>query len=480
MPYTEQQIRGLALNFLRFYYKLRPRLGGSATRIVDRPHYYEGVLIDARLAFQEPDGTWFTATVEATSVDRTDEVFYQINYWRVAIHAGVLALVATAGLLWWPGTELWRRFGNPEAGLLLLGFFGTAFAVLMALLSQWRGYRYLYAVDQFKRFYAGAQWVAYDVQLFAADTRRSRSRYAELERQCIKYGFGMLAVGADSVVRNVMSPSQVDQFSGRRLRLPEWMARARVQRLPVARRIRVGKRAQRWAVRLRVKLRRAYRSLFPGARRRRPGYYELGAWVWILALPALLLVVAGTYRQASYSPVAREGKRGAGPDLSILESTTDPAPPLEVEEGEYVPLRDTVELTPPPVIVPPEAPLVAVEKIEDLSDLRRYRIGVDGGVTVDYDCVPLDELDGPVFILLFGRYASFGAAREWAEELNRLYRSSVTVAVGTCVARSENETDYLLYLDGPLTDEGDVNLRLRALLREGLAVEILEIDQPKQ
>ena len=480
MPYTEQQIRGLALNFLRFHYKLRPRLGGSATRIVDRPHYYEGVLIDARLAFQQPDSKWFTATVEATSIDRTDEVFYQINYWRVAIHAGVLALAATAVLLWVPGTDLWRRFGNPEAGLLLLGFFGSVFALCLALLSQWRGYRYLYAVDQFKRFYADAQWVAYDVKIFAADNRRSRSRYAELERQCIKYGFGMLAVGADSVVRNVMSPSQVDQFAGQRLKLPEWMARARVQRMPVARQVRVGRRAQRWAVRWRVKLRRAYRSLFPGARRRRPGYYKLGAWVWILGVPALLLVVAGTYRQASYSPVAREGRRGAGPDLSVLESTTDPAPPLDIEEGEYVPLRDSVEVLPPPGVAPPEAPLVAVEKIEDLSALRRYRIGVDGGVTVDYDCVPLDQLQGPVFILLFGRYGSFGAAREWAEELNRLYRSTVTVAVGACVARGEGKTDYLVYLDGPLTDEGDVNLRLRALLREGLAVEILEIGLPPQ
>ena len=171
MPYTEQQIRGLAINFLRFHYKLRPRHPAAAgTRIVDKPHYYQGVLIDARLAYQRPDGSYFTATVEATSQDRQDEILYQTNYWRIGAHTLVWTLLLTTALLW-AGTQvqslnLFRLFGTPNAYLVLVLLLVTLFTVVGAALRGLKRYRYIYAVDQFKHFYADAQWVAYDVEDF--------------------------------------------------------------------------------------------------------------------------------------------------------------------------------------------------------------------------------------------------------------------------------------------------------------------------
>ena len=478
MPYTEQQIRGLAINFLRFHYKLRPRHPAAAgTRIVDKPHYYQGVLIDARLAYRRPDGSYFTATVEATSPDRQDEILYQTNYWRIGAHTLVWTLLLTTSLLWAgtqvQGLNVFRLFGTPNAYLVLVLLFVALFSLVGAMLRGLKRYRYIYAVDQFKHFYADAQWVAYDVEIFAAGTRRTRRRYGELERQCVKYGFGLLAVEADKVVRNVMSPSQVDQFGGHRLRLPRWLARAqlpaRPARLPALRQL--GKRG----VLLRARIRRMYRGLFPSGLRRRPGYYKLGGWVFALGVPALLLLGWGVYRQAAYSPVAMEGRRGAAPDLTMLEPAGEGVPPLAVEEGEYQrPDPDTLAEEVPPAS-PPEEQLVVPTPIENSDSLKRYRLDADGAERLDYDCLPLYTLGEPVYLLLFGRYASFATAREWALELNRLYQSPVTVAAGSCV-ESPTAMDYLLYIDGPTREEGDANLLARTFLRRsGLEVEIVEI-----
>ncbi len=514
MPYTEQQIRGLAINFLRFHYKLRPRYGGSGTRVVDKPHYYQGVLIDARLAYRKPDRTYFTATVEATSVDRREEILYQVNYWRLIIHTLVLTLFSAA-LLVWAGLppladflgggaqgqryNLWQVFGTPRVYFILVLSFLALFATIAALLRRMRTYRYIYAVDQFKHFFADAQWVAYDVEIFQPDTWRTRRKYRELKRQCVQFGFGMLAIEGDKVVRNVISPSQVDQFRGHRIRLPSWLARVEdkqpeetnalppevqdplalespevVLLPPKPGRPKFYEEPRRRGTLVRARTRRIYRKLFPSSLRSRPGYYKLGWWIFILGIPSLLFLSWGLYRQAIYTPLAEAGGRYAQPDLDNLESDVNPAPALEPELGEYHRTIDPDAAEEADVNIPEEA-LVTTEKIEDLGRLRRYRLSPDGEAILDYECVPLFQLGEPVFILLFGRYASFEAAREWALELNRLYGSPVTVAAGDCVeALGEG---YLLYIGTATANEGEANYLARTFIRDsGFEVEIVEIE----
>ena len=515
MPYTEQQIRGLAINFLRFHYKLRPRYMGGETSVVDRPHYYRGVLIDARLAYQKPDRSYFTATVEATSVDRQDEIRYQTNYWRITLHTLVWSLSVFAIIVWAAASlegggldvspvetsNPFRMYDRPQAYLLLFSGWLAVFATVFAGLRQLRRYRYIYAVDQFKHFHADAQWVAFDAQIFAANTWRSRRYYRELERQCVCYGFGMLAVEADKVVRNVMSPSQVDQFGGHRIPLPRWLARAEegagegadppalgpaeeVAALPppsvpsvTRRRLPAHREPCRRLLLVRARLRRAYRGLFPSALRRRPGYYRVGGWVWLLGPAAVAAGVLGVARLANYEAIAQEGQRDAAPDLTVLEPAGDAAaPPLAIEEGEYQRQTDSIGPADEVVQVPEDA-LVAGDEIASLDDLRRYRLSAEGAVTVDYDCLPLYTIGETVYVLLFGEYRSFEAAREWALELNRLYQSPVTVAAGDCVTATAAPTDYLVYIDGPTRNEGAANLMARNFLRRsGLEVEILVIE----
>lgn len=246
LPYSEQQIRGLALNFLRGHYRLRPRSGTSGTRAETRKQFYNGVTIDALLAYQKPDLTWFTATVEATSVDRADEVLYRVNWFRIWMHALLIGLFITVIILagmpvrWWVQKAV---VGKAQFFLLIPAFLATLTGLFALCLSRLPYYRYIFAVAQFQRFYAEAQWIAYDRVIFPlhdtdrpgedAATRRHnawlRDRYEELVRQVTRFGFGLLEVREEGKVRWIIEPSHTDQFRGKRGELPPWLATLRAR-----------------------------------------------------------------------------------------------------------------------------------------------------------------------------------------------------------------------------------------------------------
>jgi len=208
--YTEQNIRGLAINFLRQHYKLRPRSGTSGTRVVHRPHFYEGVTIDARLAYQKPDLSWFIATVEASSMESAHEVLYRVNWFRIGAHALLFTLLVLGGymaLTQVQGKSLWAQFGRPEVYYYLLVASAVLWSVSSLLLSRLKHYRYIYAIAQFIRFHADAQWVAYDKKIFEDAPKKM---YDELHRQCLRFGFGLMEIQEKNKVRWVIEPSHID------------------------------------------------------------------------------------------------------------------------------------------------------------------------------------------------------------------------------------------------------------------------------
>lgn len=402
--YTEQQIRGLAINFLRQHYKLRPRSGTSGTRVVHRPHYYAGVTIDARLAYQKPDLSWFTATVEASGVDQANEVLYRVNYFRIGVHALVIALCLLT--LFLAGTQvqggnLWQQYGRPGVYFLLLNIFLVVWSVAAVLLSRLRYYRYIYAIAQFMRFHADAQWIAYDQRIFSllGEDRRSDRYYRELQRQCLRFGFGLMEIQDNNKVRWLIEPSHVDQFGGQRARLPLWVAavakppqllQSLRKRLPLgaspasrnsaglspaaapavptdgltdplsvenyqpmmvpvvnyeativpAKKGRLAwyRQPVRRSKSLRWQLRHAIRSLYPPEIRKRPGYYELPWWLVVLGITAMVVVIGLGWVQSDWSPERSPGQVAAAPDLAPLEPAASPEASDAlpgVLEGEY-------------------------------------------------------------------------------------------------------------------------------------------------
>ncbi|MBC6993268.1 hypothetical protein QWY85_13535 [Neolewinella lacunae] len=532
MAYSEQQIRGLAINFLRQHYKLRPRSGTSGTRVVSRVHYYAGVTIDARLAYQKPDLSWFTATVEATSLNKANEILFWINRFRILVHALLITLavfVAGMALTQVLGKSLWEMFGRPDVYLFLALTFVLIFVTAAASLRSLRYYRYIYAIAQFMRFHADAQWVAFDREIFATDT--THVYFEELQRQCIRFGFGLLEVREDNKVRWLIEPSHIDQFGGSRSQLPLWVAA--IQAPPLVANLRkalpfkrstapaaapqlappvptdgvtdplsVGnylpstapnfdytapllpatkgrpawyRRPRRLWQHLHWEIRHAIRGLYPEEIKKRPGYYELPGWV-VAALPTLLLLFAYLcYLHSRWEPIATENQVAAAPDLTPLETAASPAASGASDAllpGEYDHRRSG---TGPP----PEADIRVTDDLVSEADIPRavelFRIAADGESTTSYNCLALYRLTSTYYVLEEGRYPDFETASERARYLNGRYGLEATAALLSCL--EVGGQGYLVYVGEILTSGADASLFFRQYRNDfGLELEMLQVN----
>lgn len=534
--YTEQNIRGLAINFLRQHYKLRPRSGTSGTRVVHKPHYYEGVTIDARLAYQKPDLSWFTATVEASGVEQAHELLYRVNYFRIGAHAllvalGLLTLYLAGSQV--QGESLWEQIGRPGVYFHLLNVFLVIFAVVGVLLSRLRYYRYIYAIAQFMRFYANAQWVAYDRQIFANVPDRY---YRELQRQCLRFGFGLMEIQGNNKVRWLIEPSHIDQFRGERSRLPVWVAAAgkappllKKFRLPLKKNspapaapppappppvptdgytdpLDVGaylpmhvrkedyaatitppskgrkpwyKQPTRIIGRLRWRVRNAIRSLYPQEIRKRPGYYEMPLGLVALGISLLIALGSLAWLQSQWTPERRPGQEAAAPDLDPLESAASPAQSdadPEVLVGEYdheLSGKEFAERVEEKYEATTEAPIVEAATAP-ANTIHYFRYAPGGTVESSYGCGPLGRAGAAGFILLEGRYPVYEAALERAAFLNGQYEMPTAVLLADCL--QEGAPGYLLYLGPLVKTEAEANLSLRRFIRDfDLLLEVLEV-----
>ncbi len=278
LQYSEQDIRRLAIGRLRMHYRLRPRRDWNGMQVVDKPHFFEGITIDARLTYIEPDGSNFIATVEATSLNKRKEVDYRFNWFRwlgesfclsTFLIASLLGLLYLWGLLelgnlssvLGQGADMgsnagamptfWSRVGDLLVVLLgdpalsamyetevegfnllynpliagsywTLAKFFLFFFLLMATFLWFfpSRYRYIYAIEQFKRFHANDQWVAISHELY---NNHQDVRYTELHHQCARYGFGLMELEPDRNWRILLAPKQGDYFKDLRQQLPSWV-----------------------------------------------------------------------------------------------------------------------------------------------------------------------------------------------------------------------------------------------------------------
>ena len=504
------------------------------------PHFYQGVTIDARLAFQQPDLEWFTATVEATPVDRAHEVLYRTNWFRIGALSALAGWVAVAiglALTQVQSFNVWQWTGaRPALGLLVLVWVLVAASTAVSLMGR-ASFRYVYAIEQFKLFYADAQWIAYDPEIFVGN----RKAFNELQRQCILGGFGMMEILEGNRVRDVIEPSHLDQFQGRRSRLPLWVAavqpppklKSLVRRLPfpsqrsasrtqptkptassapsvaptsptdgntdpltvgayLPAKVRLDDyaksliRAQpgrpKWyrqpgrrLTRLRWQLRQANRKLYPPEIRRRPGYYDLPWWYLPTLAVSLVAIVTLAAIQSSYRPTARPGGAFEVPDVVTLEPAAAPEASLAT-----------------PYLLPGEydhdfssatAP-VAAEGLPPTRDLvvdapvrqvMRYRIDKAGEIRLDYDCVNYYNSSSSFYLLTTGAFPDLPAARTEADRLHAVYGLAATAVAEECVRPGGGA--YLVYVARPVVEEAQVNFLVREYVRRfELVLEVLLVE----
>lgn len=222
---TEDQVKHKFVPFLKDFYRNRyePQPNSIQTSLDNVGE--GGVVADGMMTFRKKDDTLFTCTYEATSRDKVKEVKYELNLsyflWDCATFGAVCAAVLYLGFyaanrpwlfaLGWPG-----NFGF-MIGVGMIGFFCWYF-----FMNNWRKYRYIYAIEQFKRYAADEQWVAIADDVFPAPTD---PYLIELKNQCVYNGFGLAIVPAEGGVRVLNAPSRLGVF-GKDRRLMHWVTRA--------------------------------------------------------------------------------------------------------------------------------------------------------------------------------------------------------------------------------------------------------------
>lgn len=211
---SDHTIKKSAIVFLKNYYKQRPKI--SATIAMLDLKTPEGIIADGRLSFIEKEGKEFVATFEATSLDSQEEIIYTENkgilFWdSLAITANFIALIYLIG----KGTSYFSvlDFGK-YAGLIGLVVFGMAFFYFIrTLLFSRSRYRYIYAIEQFKQYYADDQWIVIADNIFDGPDNPA---LLELKKQCVKNGIGLLEVGKDKKVIPIITAAREEVILKRR------------------------------------------------------------------------------------------------------------------------------------------------------------------------------------------------------------------------------------------------------------------------
>ncbi len=222
---TEDEVKRRFMPFLRDFYKNRYEPMPNSVSVELDNVSKEGWVADGKITFRKSDGSPFVCTYEATSRDKAEEVKYQLNFhyflWDCTAFGMVCAALAyvfffQTDFVWLIELKAVGNFGL-LLGMGIIGFFGWHF-----VMRGWRKYRYIFAIQQFKQYFADEQWVAIAEDVFPAP---NDPYLLELRNQCVYNGIGLAIVPMEGVVRKVIDPSRLGIF-GKDRKMTQWVTRA--------------------------------------------------------------------------------------------------------------------------------------------------------------------------------------------------------------------------------------------------------------
>ncbi len=222
---TEDEVKRRFVPFLKDFYKHRyePEAGSFSVHFDNVSE--SGLVADIVMTFKKKDETPFVCACEATSRDKIGEVKYDLNLvyflWDAAAF-GAFCSAAAYGFFyktqmeWLFNLRLTGNFGL-IIGTFIIGFFGWYFTM-----QGWKKYRYIFAIEQFKRYEADEQWIALADDVFLSP---NDPYLIELKNPCVYNGFGLALVPAEGAVRTLNAPSRLGIF-GKDRNMVEWVTRS--------------------------------------------------------------------------------------------------------------------------------------------------------------------------------------------------------------------------------------------------------------
>lgn len=222
---TEDEVKRRFIPFLKDFYKNRYQSDPAAIKVELDNVSEEGWVADGKLTFRKEDDSPFICTYEATSLDKIEEVKYRLNSPYFVWDSIAFGTVAAAVLyfLFYQSRLPWliglKGSGNLGfvLGVFIIGFFTWYFSM-----QNWRKYRYIFAIQQFKQYFADEQWIALAEDVFPAP---QDPYYRELRNQCVYNGIGLALVPFAGNVRKINDPSRLGIY-GKDKQMAHWVTRA--------------------------------------------------------------------------------------------------------------------------------------------------------------------------------------------------------------------------------------------------------------
>jgi hypothetical protein len=215
-PLTEQIIQKVTLRFFRHYYKFRLRYEDQPVVSKYDLEGVGGIIADGLYSFKKADGQDFRATFEATSRATRNEVIFKtqpkVLFWDSLAISSVFCVFLFSFNLLYPLHVLDERTFVQRIALTVL-FLLTGMGVYAFFARHFRRYRYIYAIEQFKKYHADEQWIALSYDVFGTHEERLLN---ELKNQCIFNGFGLLMIDKNLDPKILITPSRQEVFEGKR------------------------------------------------------------------------------------------------------------------------------------------------------------------------------------------------------------------------------------------------------------------------
>ncbi|MCB9354987.1 MAG: SPOR domain-containing protein [Lewinellaceae bacterium] len=222
---SEDTVKRRFVPFLKEFYRNRYEPSPDTIKVNLDNVGTGGIVADGMITFKKEDDSTFVCTYEATSRDKIEEVRFSLNLvyflWDCAAF-GALCAACSYGFFYVTQFKwLYDLQATGNIGLIIgtatMGFFAWYFTM-----QGWRKYRYIYAIEQFKRYQADEQWVALAEDVFPAP---NDPYMVELKTQCIYQGFGLALVPAEGPVRILNAPSRIGIF-GKDRKMVDWFTRS--------------------------------------------------------------------------------------------------------------------------------------------------------------------------------------------------------------------------------------------------------------
>lgn len=398
---TENIIKKVALRFFRHYYKFRLRYEDQPVTAKYDLEGVGGIVADGYYSFKKPDGKLFSATFEATSIESKDEVIFRPDHrillWDGLAVTGIVMVALAFYNLQSPIHALDNtKLGERIAMLLLLGIIVLGLFQLVA--RNFRRYRYIYAVEQFKKYYADEQWIALATDVFED---KNDKHLRELKSQCVYNGIGLLTVDKNLDPKIIITPSRHDIFAGKRQRI-DFLTQKKMQEIEQSGRLDI------------------LPSLLGGTkknksvlRHRKSNHTQIGLLIGSFALlaviftkelenPAYQLVDSETYK----TEIAKSKSNNLGePDTYLPDSSSKPKRKKDKEAERFW------NLEPQEKMASEEATLQDAVAENSRGAVPQDELTAKGGaVDILYDCSRFYNFDGKKYIVEVGEISEYSVA----------------------------------------------------------------------